>query len=183
MSDPVWVALSLGGNLGDVPTRFAWTVEQLAAAGMSRIQVSGAYRTVPVGCTVGTPDFWNAAVTGEWADGVQVLFRLCKRLETEAGRPSMHEPSASRTLDIDIVFFGDQRLQDDVLTIPHPEASRRLFVLIPLAEIAATREFSGIDGKTVADVLAELSDGNREATSIRATRRPFFPVDGKAVSG
>jgi len=183
MFDPVGVALSLGGNLGDVPARFAWAVEHLAAGGLSRIHASGAYRTVPVGCAAGTPDFWNAAVTGEWGDDVQTLFHLCKRLEAEAGRPSMHEPFASRTLDIDLVFFGDQQLQDKGLTVPHPEASRRLFVLIPLAEIAAGRAFPGGPGKTVGEVLAGLSDGSREAASIRATRRPFFPVDGMAAFG
>jgi 2-amino-4-hydroxy-6-hydroxymethyldihydropteridine diphosphokinase len=183
MSDSVRVALSLGGNLGDVPARFAWAVERLSAAGMSQMQVSGAYRTDPVGCTLGTPDFWNAAATGMWAGCAQALFRLCKRLEGEAGRPVDHEPCASRTLDLDLVFFGDQRLQDNALTIPHPEASRRLFVLIPLAEIAEKWSFPGFLGKTVGDVLADLAVGDPEAAAIHATRRSFFPPDGGAASG
>jgi hypothetical protein len=53
-------------------------------------------------------------------------------------------------------------------------------VLVPLAEIAAGRAFPGRTGKTVGDVLAEVSRGGREAASIRATRKAFFPADGEA---
>jgi 2-amino-4-hydroxy-6-hydroxymethyldihydropteridine diphosphokinase len=173
------VALSLGGNLGDVPARFAWVVGELTDAGLRQAVCSGAYRTAPVGCAPGTPDFWNAAVVGQWHDGPTALLRLCKSLEAKAGRlPAPPRPDrlhASRTLDIDLLLLGDRVASRPGLALPHPEARRRLFVLVPLAEIAPEWHFPQSGGQTVAQALGEASRdaGPGAEDAIRATRRPL----------
>jgi len=179
MPAPEPAALSLGGNLGDVPARLAWAVAALADGGLREAVCSGAYRTEPVGCAPGAPDFWNAAVAGLWAGGPDALLRLCKSLEAKAGRiPAPPRPDGlyvSRPLDIDLLLMGKRREARPGLALPHPEAAHRLFVLVPLAEIAPGWRFPGGDGRTVAEALAEAS---REAgagieAAIRATRRPL----------
>lgn len=172
MADSVKVALALGGNLGEVPARFAWAIARLAQAGLQQARGSHAYCTVPVGCPPGTPDFWNAAVIGNWADSPYDLLHLCKSLEQEAGRPNRHPANQSRTLDLDLLCFGDLSLREKTLTLPHPEATRRLFVLIPLAELALDWSWPGLLGKTVGELLAELATDPAELARIRASARP-----------
>lgn len=150
------VALSIGGNQGDSAAIFAHAVNELARAGLESIQSSSVYRTPPVGCPPGTPDFQNAALTGEWSRSLFKLFNLCKRLEIDAGRPRTHPRYASRPLDLDIVLFGDLVFDDDTLTIPHPESKNRLFVLLPLAEIAGDWRFPDY-GESVAETLETLN--------------------------
>lgn len=173
------VALSLGGNLGDVPARFAWALGELADADLRQAVCSSAYRTAPVGCAPGSPDFWNAVVVGLWSCGPERLLELCKRLEREAGRkPVESRPDglyASRPLDIDLLFLGDRVESRPGLTLPHPEAGRRLFVLVPMAEVAPDWRFPGSCGRTVSEALAEVSreSGSEAEAVIRATRRPL----------
>ncbi len=146
------IALSLGGNLGDVSATFKSAAADLAQAGVTDIKLSSFYRTAPVGCVPGTPDFINAALTGNWTGSVEELHELCRSLEVKNGRPRDHEAYASRTLDVDIVFFGSEKINTADLTIPHKEASNRLFVLVPLADIAGDWTFPGTDS-SVNDVL------------------------------
>ncbi len=149
------VALSLGGNTGDVPLVFRRALEKLQSGGLCEIRISSLYRTAPVACAKGTPDFINAAATGKWNGSLDSLHSLCMKTEVEAGRPANHVKYASRTLDLDIIFFGDMVYTDGKITVPHKEAKHRLFVLIPLAEIAGTRIFPG-EKTTVSEILGEL---------------------------
>ena len=130
------IALSLGGNIGDVRTAFDSAVTALSEAGLSEIRRSSIYTTTPVDCAPGTPDFLNAALVGNWGGTPEELFILCKKLETMAGRPAKHARNASRTLDLDIILFGNRVIDLPHLTIPHPELQNRFFVLDPLVEIA-----------------------------------------------
>ncbi len=129
------VALSLGGNQGKVAETFKWAMTELDKAGLSGIKVSANYATGPVGCVPGTPDFINAAAIGIWNGSPQELLKVCKNLEARAGRPNDHPRYASRTLDLDILFFGNMVCRGLELTLPHPEVLKRRFVLVPLAEI------------------------------------------------
>ncbi len=153
------VALSLGGNLGDVEASFRRALTKLAERGFSLEKASSLYRTAPVGCEEGAPDFWNAAATGRWKGSPQELLAVCKELEREAGRPGEHPRWHSRTLDIDIVLFGDLELSSPSLRIPHPEARLRGFVLEPLAEIAGSWAFPGDPRRSVLELLAALPKG------------------------
>jgi len=130
------IALSLGGNLGDVSAAFDVAVDALAKAGLCEIRRSSIYVTAPVDCAPGTPDFFNAALVGEWSGTSEELLCVCKKLEEKAGRPAKHARNASRTLDLDIILFGDQIINTSTLNIPHPELQNRFFVLDPLVEIA-----------------------------------------------
>ncbi|HBC87704.1 MAG TPA: 2-amino-4-hydroxy-6-hydroxymethyldihydropteridine diphosphokinase [Lentisphaeria bacterium] len=171
-TDQIEVALSLGGNMGDVPGTFKKALGKLKSGGLSSICISSLYRTPPVGCRPGTAEFINAAVTGKWSGSIKSLHRLCKKIEVEAGRPEKHVKFSSRPLDIDIVFFGDMIYSDEKLTIPHKEARKRVFVLLPLGEIAGERIFPGL-GLSVRNLL--VKSRNRPAfKTISKTRFPLF---------
>jgi len=165
------VALSLGGNLGNVPVTFENTIVELDMGGLKNIHRSSLYHTAPVGCAPGTPDFINAAITGIWSGSVEQLHELCKSLEVKFGRPRQHEHYGSRTLDLDIIFFGNELISTPELTIPHREAANRLFVLIPLAEIAPERQFPGTE-KTVGEMEKSFSD-TPEYQIIHGNRHHF----------
>jgi len=161
------VALSLGGNLGDVEACFRLAFSRLEAGGFALEKASSLYRTSPVGCEDGAPDFWNAAAIGLWPRSPQELLVLCKSVEAEAGRPAEHPRWHSRTLDLDIVVFGSLELRSPALTIPHPEACARAFVIQPLAEIAGDWVMPG-NGFSVSSLLAALPKA-----SLAIERRPF----------
>ena len=134
MSDPLCV-IALGGNLGDVPAAFRRACESLSRAGFRIRRFSSLHITAPVGCEPGAPEFTNAALSGFWGGTPSELLRLCQRLEAENGRPNDHAYHTSRTLDLDIILFGRETVALPDLTVPHPEAAKRDFVMAPLREI------------------------------------------------
>lgn len=136
-------ALSLGGNKGDVLSAFKMVRRAFESAGMTSIKTSSLYKTPPVGCLPGTPDFINAALSGVWHDSLEKLFTFTKELEISSGRPENHPRNSDRPLDIDIIFFGELQMRTASLTIPHLEAEKRLFVLLPLEEVAGSWIFPG----------------------------------------
>ena len=77
----------------------------------------------------------NAAVSGYWNGTPSELLALCQRIEAENGRPNAHPHHVSRTLDLDIILFGHETIDLPDLTVPHPEAAHRGFVMDPLREI------------------------------------------------
>lgn len=158
------VALSLGGNLGDVIKTFQKAAQRLEECGLYNVQISSFYRTTPVGCPSGTPDFINGAIIGIWPYDIHKLFHLCKELEREAGRTVESPHSVSRPLDIDIIFFGSLIFSNKTLTIPHKGACERLFVLIPLAEIAGKWIVPGYNS-TVNHILSKFKN-NPEYSDI-----------------
>ena len=127
--------IALGGNLGDVPAAFRRACESLSSAGFRIRRISSLYRTAPVGCEPGAPEFTNAALSGFWSGTPSELLHLCQRIESDNGRPNDHAYHVSRTLDLDIILFGRETVALPDLTIPHPEAARRDFVMDPLREI------------------------------------------------
>jgi 2-amino-4-hydroxy-6-hydroxymethyldihydropteridine diphosphokinase len=155
-SSGTFVALSLGGNVGEVKKAFDIAETQLNRCGLIDFSRSSIYRTQPVGFDQEVPDFLNAVVTGLWKSDASTLHDECNKIERMAGRPEKHEPWASRTLDLDIILFGDEIICTPTLTVPHPEAKKRFFVLAPLNEIAGNWVFPD-NGKMVADVLDELT--------------------------
>ena len=147
-------ALCLGGNIGDVKTRFDEVEKALAAFGVTEIRRSRIYTTAPVGCVPGTPDFQNQALTGECSASPEELFLLLQSLERQSGRPAEHSSQEARTLDCDVILWGGMSLDTQLLTVPHPRARGRQFVLEPLAEIAPEMKFP--DGVTVAQAWEAL---------------------------
>ena len=151
------VAIMLGGNLGDAEKFFDAAVAGLAAGGLKITGRSSIHRSAPVDCVPGTPDFSDQALTGSWGGHPEELLALCQRLERAAGRPEKHSSRESRTLDCDIIIFGDVVSDAPFLTLPHPRAKQRRFVLEPLAEIAPDWRFPD-SGTTVLQELSSLDD-------------------------
>ena len=151
------VALSLGGNIGNVHSAFSEAITKLAANGLENIVISANYTTSPVDCRSDAPDFVNAALTGDWMGTDDELLKLCKKLEFEAGRPKVYKRNSDRTLDIDIILFGDQIIQKPHLIIPHKEMGKRLFVLVPLNEIAPDMKHPKFK-KTISKLLSEIEN-------------------------
>lgn len=134
-------AIMLGGNLGDSAAIFRNALEKLAWGGCRNLCMSRIHHSAAVDCVPGTPEFANAAATGEWGGTALELLRICRRLECEAGRPANHSSRESRILDIDLILFGDEVIDTPELKVPHPRAQARLFVLEPLAELLADVRF------------------------------------------
>ena len=151
------VALMLGGDLGDSAAIFAAAAAALEHAGMTDVRRSRIYRSAPVDCIPGTPDFSDQALTGVWPGTAEELFALCQQLERDAGRPEKHSSREARTLDIDLILFGDTVSDAPDLTIPHPRARERRFVLEPLAEIAPDWRFPD-SGNTILREFKRISN-------------------------
>ena len=132
MNEPVRVYLSLGSNLGNRQENLDRALKLLAER-MRLGKVSSIYDTEAVG-PVTQPRFLNLAAEAFTHLKPEGLLALVKGIEQKMGRYS--KTGQPRIIDIDIIFYGDQTVNTEDLTIPHPEMEKRSFVLIPLAEIA-----------------------------------------------
>jgi 2-amino-4-hydroxy-6-hydroxymethyldihydropteridine diphosphokinase len=130
---PQLVYLSLGSNVGNREAQLRDAVARLRAVGRV-VTVSSFYETEPVEFTP-QPWFLNCAIALETSKTPQQLMTAILRIEEEMGRRRVQK-KGPRTIDIDIVLFGDTILDSKELTIPHPALHQRRFVLEPLAEIA-----------------------------------------------
>ena len=152
------VVLAIGGNLGDVPVTLMHTVEALSyMEGFQIEDVSPIMRTKPVLAPgqAPQPDYWNAVVVGSAIATPDELFAQTSRIERELGR-ERHERWGARSVDIDIIQVEGLASSDPVLTLPHPRAKDRAFVLAPwlLCEPDAILEGVG----RVCDLLATTPD-------------------------
>lgn len=130
-----FATLGLGGNLGDPEAAMATALSRLDARDDTEVvAVSGLYRTPPWGKT-DQADFLNCCAAVKTRLSAQALLDACLDQEREMKRVR-RERYGPRTLDIDVLTFGDLSLQTDTLTVPHPRMLDRGFVLLPLAEIA-----------------------------------------------
>jgi len=152
------IALALGANLGQPEVTFQRACEMLEAGGVSGLQMASCLQSEPVGCHPGTPDFTNSAVIGSWNGTAQQLLELTQSIEERLGRPREHDSQGSRLIDIDILLVDDLILDSPKLCIPHPRMCERLFVLQPLAEIAADW-IVPTSRKTVQELLLERVQG------------------------
>jgi 2-amino-4-hydroxy-6-hydroxymethyldihydropteridine diphosphokinase len=134
--------LALGSNLGDRAATLQAAVDGLAArAGVTLVATSRVYETDPVGGPV-QDDFLNAVVAVDTTLDPYSLLGIAHDLEAAAERVRS-ERWGPRTLDVDVLRYGDCRLDDPVLTIPHPRMFERAFVLVPLADLDASLVPSG----------------------------------------
>jgi 2-amino-4-hydroxy-6-hydroxymethyldihydropteridine diphosphokinase len=144
--------IALGGNIGDVRSTFDAAVAMLCDSDVVRlIARSSDYRTPPWGVT-DQPPFINAAIAVSTSLAPHDLLARALEVEHALGRDRSTERHwGPRTIDIDILTYGDLALSDADLTLPHPRLFERAFVLAPLAEIAPERMIAGI---RVRDALA-----------------------------
>ena len=129
------VLLSFGGNLDGSIERFERALSRLSVSGFKVLRVSEPLVNPAVGCEPGAPDFTNVSVLGEWDGSPLELLDLTQSIEVEEGRPADHPHWVSRTIDIDIILMGFQKIDLPRLKVPHPLASSREFVMHPSREI------------------------------------------------
>ena len=152
------VVLAIGGNLGDVPVTLMHTVEALSyMEGFQIDDVSPIMRTKPVLAPgqAPQPDYWNAVVVGSAIATPDELFAQTSRIEREPGR-ERHERWGARTVDIDIIQIEGLASSDPVLTLPHPRAKERAFVLAPWLLCDPDAILEGVG--RVSDLLADTPD-------------------------
>ena len=151
--------LGLGSNVGDPAAHLRAAIELLEAEGIEVEAVSSTYVTEPVGDILDQPDFLNAAVRIRTELEPEDLLDACKRVEAERGRCFDAPRHSPRPLDVDLLLLGDLELTTDRLTLPHPEATTRRFVLVPLLELDP--ELTLPDGTRLANALAALPADQR----------------------
>jgi 2-amino-4-hydroxy-6-hydroxymethyldihydropteridine diphosphokinase len=152
---PVNVYLGLGSNMGDRQHNLDEAIELLSQR-VKIFEVSSTYDTEPVG-NPDQPRFLNLVVRIQTRLAPLELLTLAKGIEAKLGR-TKDKPNAPRPLDIDILFYGDQIIKNRQLMIPHPRLTERVFVLVPLAEIAP-KLIHPVTNKTAEKMLTELKQG------------------------
>jgi 2-amino-4-hydroxy-6-hydroxymethyldihydropteridine diphosphokinase len=149
--------IMFGGNVGG-EDRIRETLNRAVAAlcdgtAVRLVARSSDYRTPPWGVT-DQPPFINCAIVAETNLAPPALLARAQAVERQFGRDRAHERRwGPRPLDIDLITYGDVSLDTPELTLPHPRALERAFVLVPLAEIAPKRRISGV---RVKDALAKV---------------------------
>jgi 2-amino-4-hydroxy-6-hydroxymethyldihydropteridine diphosphokinase len=159
------VYLGLGSNLGDREAALAEATEALAAGGVKITARSSLYLTEPVD---GPPQDWflNAVVAGDTTLCPEALLALCLEAESARGRVRGVK-NGPRTLDVDVLLYGDLARKGPDPVLPHPRLHERRFVLVPLAEIAPGLVHPGL-GLSVAELLARCPDPSAVRPYARA---------------
>lgn len=147
--------MAFGSNLGDREQLIRFAVDGLKAGGLAVGRVSPLYETDPVDCDEGVPPFLNGVLQGVWDGSPEALLALCQSIERRAGRPEKHSSRQSRELDLDIILFGSEIIRSERLTVPHPRAFQRAFVLVPMNDIAPEAVFPDRE-KNVSQLLRKL---------------------------
>ncbi|HEV3469065.1 MAG TPA: 2-amino-4-hydroxy-6-hydroxymethyldihydropteridine diphosphokinase [Pyrinomonadaceae bacterium] len=150
--------VGMGSNLGDRAGHLLMGLRGMLAAGLRVVRVSSVYETEPVGVGEAQPAYLNAVAELDGRDlpaPEQLLARLL-RIEYAAGRRRVR-PLAARTLDLDLLLYGDARLSTPLVTLPHPRLHLRRFALAPLAELVPDSRHPAL-GQTFAELLASLED-------------------------
>jgi 2-amino-4-hydroxy-6-hydroxymethyldihydropteridine diphosphokinase len=147
------VAIALGSNLGDREAHLRIALEALVPT-FSNLRVSSFYETVPVDVPGAQPMFLNAAATGESDLSARGVLDALLSVERQLGRERPYG-GAPRTIDLDLILYGDSVINAEGLTVPHPRFRERRFVLAPLAEIAPDW-IDPVTGKTIRELLDVL---------------------------
>ena len=155
--------IGLGSNVGDRFEHLQRAVGLLEASpGIELVVASGVYETQPVGPD--QPDFLNAAVEIRTSLPARELLARLKEIETEIGRTPSEDRWGPREIDLDLLTYGDETIDEDDLIVPHPKMGERAFVLVPLAEIASdVRLALG----SPAELLEAVGDAGVRATGDR----------------
>ncbi len=146
------VAIALGSNLGDRDRLLRDAVTAIGTF-IEGLRESSWRSTAPVGVDP-QPDFLNGIVTGQTVVSAREVLDRLLTIEQECGRVRPY-PGAPRTLDLDLILYGDSVLDEPGLIVPHPRFRERRFVLEPLAEVAPDW-VDPVTGKSVAELLKNL---------------------------
>jgi 2-amino-4-hydroxy-6-hydroxymethyldihydropteridine diphosphokinase len=146
----VRVAISLGSNLGDRRAHLEYAIDALRLD-LADVQVSSFLETDPVGVGPEHGTYLNAIVVGQTQLPARILLERLLEIEEERGRARPY-PMAPRTLDLDLILYGEETIEEDGLAVPHPRFREREFVLGPLAEVAPEM-IDPVTGETIAQML------------------------------
>jgi 2-amino-4-hydroxy-6-hydroxymethyldihydropteridine diphosphokinase len=147
-ASPVRAYIALGANLGDAVQMVRDAIQAINA--LPQLQVtkqSSLYRTAAQESIAGSPpspDYINAVIEVLCTQPAHLLLKQLQKIEQKAGRERLYL-NAPRTLDLDILLYGDAQIQTETLTVPHPRMWQRAFVLMPLAEIASGQGIERMD--------------------------------------
>ncbi len=157
LREPVTAYIGVGANLGDAVAAVRKALSDLGQLPLTRLAAaSSLYRTAPHEAQ--GPDFINAVAALDTRLAAPELLGALQRLEQAAGRerPWRHAP---RTLDLDLLLYGDAQIDSPSLTVPHPRWRQRAFVLLPLAQIAPQRvtaqQLAAVSGQGAAPLAAD----------------------------
>jgi 2-amino-4-hydroxy-6-hydroxymethyldihydropteridine diphosphokinase len=154
--------LSLGSNLGDRGAKLEQALESMQERGVAVATRSSIYETEPTE-VADQPWFLNLVVFAETLHSARELLGVCKRIEQELGRVPGRR-FGPRALDIDVLLYGGETIEEADLVVPHPRMHRRRFVLIPLVEIAPELT-DPRDGRRFSDILDGLGEGKKVVRS------------------
>ncbi|HYY93359.1 MAG TPA: 2-amino-4-hydroxy-6-hydroxymethyldihydropteridine diphosphokinase [Pyrinomonadaceae bacterium] len=162
--------VGMGSNLCDRAGNLLSGVRGMLRAGLKVLRLSSVYETEPVGVTEAQPAYLNlVAELGPALPPPEELLSLLLEVEHDAGR-RRPRPAAPRTLDLDLLLYGDERRDTQTLTLPHPRLHLRRFVLAPLAELAPDARHPTL-GRTFAELLAAVEDNSEVELWIPTGRR------------
>lgn len=155
--------IALGANLGDAVQTVCDAIQAINALPETEVtQQSSLYKTAAMESLPGapkSPDYINAVIEISCHQPATLLLEQLQKIEQKAGR-SRSYLNAPRTLDLDMLLYGDAHIQTETLIIPHPRMWQRAFVLVPLAEIApglvSAQRLQGVEGQGIERVYAAL---------------------------
>ena len=149
--------IAVGSNVGDRLENLRAGVRRLLELlpEVRLTAVAPLFETAPVDCVPGTQSFYNSVIEIDCGLTPHELREVTADVERWMGRPGVRERNAPRTLDLDLLYCGEQMLDDDVLTIPHPRLAQRRFVLAPLAVIRPELMLPGAR-HSISELLAQL---------------------------
>lgn len=161
--EPIEVFVALGSNLGDSREIIHSAFLRLGELSRGPVRRSSLWRSAPVDCPPGSPDFVNAAVAFEPVPGEtpERLLSKLRQIEIDFGRPPKVIHNEPRPLDLDLIAFGGETRNATELTLPHPRAHLRGFVLVPLAEIAPALVLPGQTAQVAALAAAHVAELKR----------------------
>src|SRR5262245_52352031 len=158
---PQLAFVAIGSNLGDPSEQVRRAMERLRQISSEPLLCSSLWQSAPVDCPPGSPLFVNAVVgvVPQAGETPESLLARMQAMEKEFGRQPKNVLNEPRPLDLDLIAFGDETRASQQLTLPHPRAVSRRFVLQPLSEIAPDLVLPG-QTKSVAQLLRELTSSD-----------------------
>ena len=172
LSEPVLAGIGLGGNEGTPERTLTTATERLQSIPHTRITAcSPTYWTPPWGADGPQPDYLNGVVLVQTQLAPAALLLALQVIENDLGRVRGITRYGARTLDLDVLFYGQTIIDEADLTVPHPRLHERGFVLVPLNDVAPELELPGLD--RVDHLLEALDPG--ELDGIRAAGVELMP--------
>jgi 2-amino-4-hydroxy-6-hydroxymethyldihydropteridine diphosphokinase len=150
--------IALGSNLGDRLANLQRARAHIFALAPTQppLLQSCVYETAPVNCEPGARNFYNSVIEIGFQASPEQLLQALQQIEEELGRGGEHARNVSRTIDLDLLYFGELQREGQHLQLPHPRMAEREFVLRPLADLVPDLRLPG-QAATVRELLRSLN--------------------------